>query len=164
MNGVNLWKPSCDQSSISPCCNNSWSTPREVFARYLFQNLAHKPTITKNRAGHHCFLRCLARGSQRFTESQSGEQRSSIVKKIRHSFQTRCNHSTNVIAAFRDDIEGHSSAEIDDNRRITIQFRHGSSVGEPIGSDSFWPRIINADAKIEIWIKKEHPQRTSRCC
>ncbi|MEY2483434.1 MAG: hypothetical protein QOK24_1962 [Verrucomicrobiota bacterium] len=122
---------------------------RKIFARDPDENLTDQSPIAEDRARHHGAARCFPDSAFRLAQSKFRQQRGALIEKTGHRFEAGRDHSADIIAAGRYDVEGHGRSKIDDDGGVATQLRNCRCVCEPVGADGVWRGIINADTKIE---------------
>ena len=86
-------------SGVTARRDDSHFCPRERFGADTRDDLAHQSAVSVDRARHHRAARGFADRAGRFAQGQLRQQRSPLIKKAGHRFQTGRDHATDIIPA-----------------------------------------------------------------
>jgi len=120
------------------------------------QNLPNQSTVTEDGTTTHCLNSRPPDGAGWLFQRQPRQQRSPLIKKICHRFDSGRNHAADVSATFGNHIEGRCRAKIDNNGGASVKFGHSRGIRQAIGSYRFGSGIINRDTQFLFPIQPEH--------
>ena len=113
----------------------------------LGEDLANEAAVAVNGAGEHGGAGGAANGGGWLGGAYAGEERSALEEVVGHGLETGGDDAADIVAFFREDIEGDGGAEIDDDGRGAIKVADGGGIREPICADAGGARVIDADAE-----------------
>src|SRR6266446_6854118 len=150
MDYTDLRQASGDEARVTACRYDVSLLARKLLCLDSGKDFLNQSTKSEYRARKHRLDRRFTDRVSRLFQRNPGQKRRSLVKKISHRFESRCNHPADVGTPVGNDVESHRCAKIHDDPGKSIKLRNCGSVRQSVRADRLRLGIINSHPKIQL--------------